>query len=48
MKRDLTASKVFASISVFDMLKDQFLIIFGLIPRLVQGGLGIDGLQVCH
>ncbi|KAF7973519.1 hypothetical protein HWV62_14938 [Athelia sp. TMB] len=39
MKQDLTASKIFASISVFDMLKDQFHIVFGLIPRLVQGNL---------
>lgn len=37
MKQNLTASSVFSSMSVFDMLRDQLHIVFWTIPRMVQG-----------
>lgn len=37
MKKDLSASAVFSSMSVFDMLRDQLHIVFWTIPRTVQG-----------
>jgi hypothetical protein len=41
MKQELTASAVFSSMSVFDMLRSQLHIVFYMIPRVVQGSLSM-------
>lgn len=41
MKEDLNASKVFSSMSVFDMLREQLHMVFWTIPRMIQGKMAI-------
>ncbi|KAG6857595.1 hypothetical protein H0H87_010163 [Tephrocybe sp. NHM501043] len=42
MKEDLSASKVFSSMAVFDMLRDQLHMVFYAITQLVTGKVSID------
>ncbi|KAI0768312.1 P-loop containing nucleoside triphosphate hydrolase protein [Trametes elegans] len=42
MKQQLTASKVFASMSVFDMLRIDFQATFFILPRLIQAKVSIE------
>ena len=37
MKQELTASRVFSAMSVFDVLRSSLEMILGLIPTLVRG-----------
>jgi hypothetical protein len=45
MKRELTASIVFSSMTAFDMLRNQFFMVFHMIPRLIQGSVSLKRLQ---
>jgi len=42
MKQQLSASKVFSSMSVFDMLRDQLHMVFFAIPQFVTGKVSLD------
>lgn len=37
MKEQLSASKVFASMSVFDKLREEMFMVMMFVPRIVQG-----------
>ena len=37
MKHELTASRVFAAMSVFEVLQSKLQMVFGLVPTLVRG-----------
>ncbi|RPD81341.1 multidrug resistance-associated ABC transporter [Lentinus tigrinus ALCF2SS1-7] len=42
MGRVLTASRVFSSMAVFDVLRDQLHMIFGLLPQIIQAKVSLD------
>ncbi|KAF7978858.1 hypothetical protein HWV62_44329 [Athelia sp. TMB] len=42
MKKELTASKVFSSITVFDLLRDNLHMVFWTLPRFIQGKVSLD------
>ncbi|KZT06271.1 P-loop containing nucleoside triphosphate hydrolase protein [Laetiporus sulphureus 93-53] len=42
MKRQLTASAVFSSMAVFDMLRQSMHMIFGLLPEIIRGKVSLD------
>ncbi|KAG1747913.1 uncharacterized protein EDB91DRAFT_1245381 [Suillus paluster] len=42
MGQNLTASKVFSSMSIFDILRDQLSTVFFTIPRITQGKVSMD------
>lgn len=42
MKQELSASKVFSSMTVFDMLRDQLHLVFYSITQLVTGRVSLD------
>jgi hypothetical protein len=42
MKEQLSASKVFSSMSVFDMLRDQLHMVFFAITQFVTGKVSLD------
>ncbi|RDX55372.1 hypothetical protein OH76DRAFT_1428233 [Lentinus brumalis] len=42
MGRVLTASRVFSSMAVFDVLRDQLHMIFGLMPAMIQAKVSLD------
>lgn len=42
MKQELSASKVFSSMAVFDMLRDQLHMVFYAITQLVTGKVSLN------
>lgn len=42
MKQELNASKVFSSMAVFDMLREQLHLVFSSISRTVTGKVSLD------
>ncbi|KZP16764.1 P-loop containing nucleoside triphosphate hydrolase protein [Athelia psychrophila] len=42
MKKDLTASKVFSSITVFDLLRENLHMVFWELPHFIQGEVSLD------
>ncbi|KDQ20385.1 hypothetical protein BOTBODRAFT_305749 [Botryobasidium botryosum FD-172 SS1] len=42
MKQDLTASKVFSAMAIFDLLRDQLHGVFWIIPMVIQGKVSLD------
>ncbi|KAL1937768.1 hypothetical protein VTO73DRAFT_12921 [Trametes versicolor] len=42
MGRELTASRVFSSMSVFDVLRDQLHTVFSLVPSMIQAKVSLD------
>lgn len=42
MKEELTASRVFSAMSVFDLLREQMWMVFGMTPRIVQAKVSLD------
>ncbi|KAI5124482.1 hypothetical protein M0805_008364 [Coniferiporia weirii] len=42
MKKQLTASRVFSSMAVFDMLRDQLHLIFFMVPATIQAKVSLD------
>jgi hypothetical protein len=45
MKRELTASIVFSSMTAFDMLRSEFFMIWFMVPRLIKGSVSLKRLQ---
>lgn len=45
MKQDLDASKVFSSMTVFDILREQLLNAFYYVPVTMQGKVSLDRLD---
>ncbi|KII93466.1 hypothetical protein PLICRDRAFT_35686 [Plicaturopsis crispa FD-325 SS-3] len=45
MKQDLTASIVFSSMAVFDILRDQLHMVFFMVPNIIQGKVSLDRLE---
>ncbi|KAH7927390.1 P-loop containing nucleoside triphosphate hydrolase protein [Leucogyrophana mollusca] len=42
MGESLSASKVFSSMAVFDMMKEQFFTVFYMLPRIIQAKVSLD------
>ncbi|KAH9854915.1 multidrug resistance-associated ABC transporter [Lenzites betulinus] len=42
MGKELTASRVFSSMSVFDVLRDQLHTVFSLLPQMIQAKVSLD------